>query len=145
MLTGKYPHHIGMQHSVIFNDEPFGLGLEQKLMPEYFKEAGYSTHLVGKWHLGFYQKQYWPQSRGFDSFFGYLGPWIDYYDYTLHLFNKNYSRGYDMRRNFDVDKTYDKEYATDIFTREAIGVIENHDKGKPLFLLLAHLAVHSGL
>lgn len=134
-----------MQHSVIFNDEPFGLGLDQKLMSEYFKEAGYATHLVGKWHLGFYQKQYWPQSRGFDSFFGYLGPWIDYFDYTLHLSYKNYSRGYDMRRNFDVDKTYDKEYATDIFTSEAIKVIENHDKSKPLFLLLAELAVHAGM
>ncbi len=37
-----------MQHSVIAVSEPYGLGLDQKVMPEYFKELGYDTHMVGK-------------------------------------------------------------------------------------------------
>lgn len=79
----------------------------------------------------------------FDSFFGYLGPYVDYWDYTLEMFSRNYSRGYDMRRDVNIDKSYERVYATDMFTKEAVKVIENHDKKKPLFLLVNQLAPHS--
>lgn len=111
-------------------------------MPQYFKDAGYSTALIGKWLLGFYQPQYCPNSRGFDYFFGHLGILIDYYDHTMKMFNRNYSRGHDLRRNMDVVKS--TEYATDLFTNEAVNVIKTHDKKNPLFLLVNHIAAHSG-
>lgn len=71
-----------MQHIVIFNHQPFGVSLKEKLMPEYFKEAGYATHAVGKWHVGHYEEKRTPIHRGFDSFFGNYGGWIDYYNHT---------------------------------------------------------------
>lgn len=142
-MTGKYHHHVGMQHHVIFHDSPFGLGLDQKLMPQYFKEAGYKTHLVGKWHLGHYQPQYWPNSRGFDSFFGYIGTYIDYFDHTVEMLYRNYSRGHDLRRNFEDVREYAGQYATDVLTKEAVKVIKNHDKESPLLLVVTPLAIHS--
>ena len=35
-------------------------------------------------------------------------------------------------------------YSTEMYTAEAEGRIHNHDLSKPLFLYLAHQAVHSG-
>ena len=57
--------------------------------------------------------------------------------------------GYDFRRNLSVAWDDYGRYATDIFTEEAVSIINNHgtqisDKeDSPLFLYLAHLAVHS--
>jgi arylsulfatase B len=144
LMTCKYPFRSGMQHFVIPSDEPWSLGKNEKLLPQYFKQAGYSTSLIGKWHLGFYQKQFMPTQRGFDSFFGYVGPYIDYFDYTLNMFDRSYSRGFDMRRNETIANDFNPIYATDLFTNEAIRTINSHDKKKPMFMLLTHLAPHAG-
>lgn len=49
-----------------------------------------------------------------------------------------------MRRNLTVVDDIDPIYATDLFTNEAVKVIEKHDRAKPLFLCLNHLAPHAG-
>ena len=38
----------GMQHGVIMAGEPFGLGLNETLLPQHLKEQGYATHAIGK-------------------------------------------------------------------------------------------------
>ena len=42
---------------------------------------GYSTHIIGKWHLGFFRWPYTPLYRGFDSFYGFYGGYEDYYSH----------------------------------------------------------------
>ncbi|XP_058124587.1 arylsulfatase B-like [Anopheles ziemanni] len=143
LMTGRHPMNIGMQDHVIISDEPWGLGLDQKLMPQYFREAGYRTHLVGKWHLGFFRRAYTPTFRGFDSHFGYLGPYIDYWDHSLQM-NETSARGLDMRRNIDVNYSAKGTYATDLFNDEAVRLVQAHDRQQPLFLVLTHLAPHTG-
>ena len=39
---------LGLQHNVILRGHPYGVGLEEKLLPSYLKDIGYSTHAVGK-------------------------------------------------------------------------------------------------
>lgn len=60
------------------------------------------------------------------------------------MFSRNYSRGYDLRRNLEVDRSYGDLYATDMFTTEAVNVIKNSGNDLPFFLLINHLAPHAG-
>ncbi|XP_032687353.1 arylsulfatase B-like [Odontomachus brunneus] len=143
LMTGKYPTHTGMQHSVILPSEPRALPLEEKLLSQYLKEAGYATHIVGKWHLGFYKQKYTPLFRGFDTHFGYWNGLHDYYTHdTLDPFILK--QGIDMRRNMTVAWDTRNKYSTDLFTEEAVRLINIHNADDPMFLYLAQIAPHSG-
>ncbi|XP_067129371.1 arylsulfatase B-like [Centruroides vittatus] len=148
LLTGKHPIHLGLQHLVIRTAEPSGLPLDVKTLPQYLKKFGYRSHGIGKWHLGFYKKEYFPTKRGFDSFFGFWPALIDYYDYTTDETYENstlkYFWGYSLRDNERVAREYKGIYATHLFTDRAIDIIKNHEKEKPLFLYLSPNAVHTG-
>lgn len=49
-----------------------------------------------------------------------------------------------MRRGLHVAYDLHGQYSTDIFTDESVSIIDKHNTSKPLFLYLAHAAVHSG-
>lgn len=141
LMTGLHPINTGMQHRVLYADEPWGLPIDIKILPQYLKDDGYSTHAVGKWHLGHFKGSYTPQSRGFDSHYGYWTGRQDYYDHTAQ--ERNIYWGYDMREDLNVSWDSFGKYSTDLFTDRAVNIIDQHDNSRPLFLYLAHLAVHS--
>ncbi|CAH1780317.1 unnamed protein product, partial [Owenia fusiformis] len=60
LLTGRYPIHTGLQHGVIIGSQPYGLGLDETIIPQYLHSKGYKSHIVGKWHLGFCSWEYTP-------------------------------------------------------------------------------------
>lgn len=143
LMTGEYPIRTGTNYWVIDIDEPWALPGDRKIMPEYFQESGYSTYMVGKWHLGFHKKIYTPLKRGYDHHFGYWGPYIDYWDKTMIKLDRPYARGVDFR-NEEHTLIENKTYATDMFTTAAIRYIDNvHDKNKPMFMIVNHLAPHT--
>lgn len=145
LMSGKYPIHTGTQKLVILSSSPWGLGLDETILPQYLKSAGYKTHLVGKWHLGMFQKAYNPIQRGFDSFFGFLTGFIDYFKYTSEsLLNPTWQSGYDMRKNEETYYDKNQTYATDLFTKESVQIIENHNENEPLLLVCSHAAPHAG-
>ena len=62
--------HTGLQHGIIWPSQANGLPLSVPTVADKLREAGYATHAVGKWHLGFYKADYTPLRRGFDSHYG---------------------------------------------------------------------------
>ncbi|XP_025835299.1 arylsulfatase B-like [Agrilus planipennis] len=52
--------------------------------------------------------------------------------------------GFDLRDNFRVAREYRGQYATELFTNKAIEFIKGHDTSVPMFLIVSHLAPHTG-
>ncbi|XP_059622848.1 arylsulfatase B-like [Phlebotomus argentipes] len=145
LMTGKYSIHTGMQYYVIAADEARSVPLSEKLLPQYLKEAGYKTHMAGKWHLGMAKKAFTPTHRGFDSHVGYLVSQVDYFDFTFWLSFTGYERGFDFRYNESVYRDRVGEYLPDVLADEASKIIYNHDPSQgPLFLYYAQIAPHAG-
>jgi arylsulfatase A-like enzyme len=134
LMTGRYPIRYGLQTLVIFPSHTYGLPTDERTLPEALREAGYSTAMVGKWHLGHADRKFWPQNRGFDHFYGNLVGEVDY-------FTKERGGLVDWQRNGKFMK--EDGYFTTLIGDEAVRLIEGHDTAKPLFLYVASLAPHA--
>nr|XP_024658876.1 arylsulfatase B isoform X3 [Maylandia zebra] len=148
LMTGRYQIHTGMQHQIIWPCQPYCVPLDEKLLPQLMKEAGYATHMVGKWHLGMYMKDCLPTRRGFDTYLGYLTGGEDYFTHFRCYQSRslNLSRcALDLRDGEDVATGYEGVYSTELLSQRAISIIERHNSQKPLFMYVALQAVHAPL
>lgn len=105
------------------------LATEQYTLAEAFRDAGYRTGFIGKWHMGLLP-EYWPEKQGFEfAFHGApdAGP-------------PSYFSPYKFKAGTVTDGP-EGEFLTDRATDEAIKFI-NASGGKPFFLCLFHWAVH---
>jgi len=114
--------------------EQFGLSPDLKIMPQYFREAGYQTALSGKWHLGMHDEAFWPTNRGFDTSYGHMLGGIGYFDHVA-------AKRMDWHRN--EEPLIEEGYSTTLIADEAVRIIENKDIDRPLFLYVAFNAPHT--
>ncbi len=140
LLTGRSPITMGTLSNPNPSTDADALPLDEHLISETLQDAGYQTWIAGKWHLGGNAIfDYLPYHRGFDHFYGLVGPAIDHYSHTTTA----RSGAKDWQRN---GETIDEMgYSTDLITNEAIRLIENRDPERPFFLYLAYNAVHTPL
>ncbi|GAA5221887.1 sulfatase family protein [Membranihabitans marinus] len=139
LLTGKYPKRLDLHEAVLFPYSQNGLDTSTYTMAELFKDHGYTTSCIGKWHLG-HLPQYMPNQHGFDHFFGV--------PYSNDMNNHYYKRidfqapPLPMYRNqTKIEDDPDQRYLTKRYTEETIAQIKNRD-GKPFFIYLAHNMPH---
>ncbi|WP_303007044.1 sulfatase-like hydrolase/transferase [Bacteroides congonensis] len=139
LLTGRFPAMVGVPGVIRPSvDQNWGYFAPSAVtMPDLLKSGGYSTALIGKWHLG-WESPNLPNERGFDHFHGFLADMMDDY-YTHRRQGGNYM--------FLNDKEIDpKGHATDLFTSWSVDYIKREAKAKnPFFLYLAYNAPHSPL
>ena len=138
MLTGRYQARFGHENNPVYDplDEKEGLPLTEKLLPQYFQQAGYRTGWVGKWHLGS-APAFVPWKRGFDETYGFIGGGHRFIgwqpnerQYTLPL----------LRNGESITEV--PPHLTTAFGTEAAGFIQRN-KEKPWMLYLPFNAPHT--
>lgn len=136
LLTGRYPMRHGLQVGVVRPWAQYGLPLDERTLPEALREAGYTTAICGKWHLGHFRPEYLPTRRGFDLQYGHYNGALDYFTHQR-------DGGHDWHRN--DRENHDRGYSTLLLGDEAVRVVEQHDVSKPLFLYVPFNAPHTPL
>jgi arylsulfatase A len=135
LLTGMYQHRFGDKFEGALsgkNDYDDGLPLQAVTIAEILKEAGYTTGMYGKWHLG-YHPPYLPANQGFDDFIG-LGSGDG--DHFTHI-NRWGRKDWWHNNRLEMEKGY----TTDLITQHSIDFI-NRYKDRPFFLYVSHLSIH---
>jgi len=136
LMTGRYPMRYGLQCGVVKPWASHGLPLEEQTLAVGMKAAGYTTAIVGKWHLGHFEPEYLPLQRGFDLQYGHYNGALDY-------FTHDRDGGHDWHRN--GQPVYEEGYTTDLMGKEAADIIEAHNPDTPLFLYVPFNAPHTPL
>jgi arylsulfatase A-like enzyme len=136
LLTGRSPMRYGIVYSVVRPWANYGLPLDEHILPQTFKAAGYQTAITGKWHLGHAHVKQLPHLRGFDHFYGHVNGAIDYYTHERE-------GGIDWQRN--GESVREEGYSTDLLAAEANRFIEGRDRNRPLFLYVPFNAPHGPL
>ncbi len=130
-FTGQYGHNNG----VLSNSDGYpGLNDAGSVLPVWLKEAGYTTAHIGRWLKDYAKADEIDEAAdpppGWDEWAGMQG--VKYFDYGI---------SYDGEIAHYGHKPSD--YATTVFTREAVGVVREHaPEIAPLFLSVAHVAPH---
>ena len=144
LLTGRLPHHAGVQ-SVVFPSDSWmrlfsilpgfnvRIPAEEITLADILKADGYKTAMVGKWHIGDRAPSL-PHLMGFDQFFGALysndmEPFALYRDDAVEL-----------------DAPIDQDQLDEIYTNEMVRLIsESSESAAPFFLYFAHNFPHEPL
>jgi arylsulfatase A-like enzyme len=139
LITGRYQYRLrgGLEEPIAGSAiRRFGLPPEHPTLPSLLRDAGYTTALIGKWHLGA-PPEFGPLRSGYQRFFGNLGGVIDYFTHKPGV-------GAQVPRDLyegeaPVERT---GYYTEILAEEASAFIRAHDGGAPFFLSLHFTAPH---
>ena len=137
LLTGRYSWKNGT--GTRFNGRTsMGMRVDERTLAESLSDAGYATWLVGKWHLGQWQRKHLPLQRGFDHHYGLYGAEIDSFS---HHRGRTRDLALDWHRN--GRPVVEAGYSTLLLAEEAVQLIERHDPTDPFFLYLSFNAVHN--
>jgi arylsulfatase A-like enzyme len=130
LITGRYQYRLrlGLEEPLAGNPD-VGLPPEHPTLPSLLKKVGYSSTLVGKWHLGVLPK-FGPLKSGYDHFYGFRGGAVDYFSHAF---------GRDMGDLWDDDvPIHQVGYLTGLLGDRAVDVVNRYAKSGQPFLVSLH-------
>jgi arylsulfatase A-like enzyme len=129
LMTGRYQARSG--HDANPNRPGTELVLSETTMAQRMKAVGYTTGIVGKWHLGATRPDFLPAARGFDFSIGSVG----------NLGGEGERDGF-YRDKEKLEDLPGQPITSPVYARESVGFLEAN-KDKPWFLYLTFNAVHA--
>ncbi len=160
-LTGEYPWRSSMKYGVVDPNGPLLPNPEDITIADIFKEQGYTTAAIGKWHLGYGNEQPCdftgkltpgPLDLGFDYHFAvpqnhgdYWGVYVEN-DEIYGLRSKKahpYSKTYygTQYKGFDAPQRVNKDVMEKL-TNKSVDWLRQQTSDKPFFLYFGAVAVH---
>ncbi len=141
LITGKNQVRFGYDNNLTdstpgFDPEYAGLPIGETTIADRLKKLGYTTGIIGKWHLGT-RPQFHPLRRGFDEFWGFLGGGHNYFPTPP-------GSGYNAPIECNYKKPQPITYLTDDIGNETCDFIRRH-RDEPFFLYAAFNAPHAPL
>jgi len=142
-----YLEILGMELAHLPDGTPtrriMGLDTSERTLADGLKEVGYTTAMLGKWHLGEWLPEHLPMARGFDHQYGFYGWGIDYNNYSIPHNAPAVFAVYDWHR--DQQPLIEQGYATDLIANETIRLLAGRPADKPFFHYVAFNAIHGPL
>jgi arylsulfatase A-like enzyme len=137
LMTGRHEFKNGVTHTIFERER---LTLDATTLPQILKNAGYTTGIFGKWHLGD-EAEYQPNRRGFDEVFIHGGGGIGQtYPGSCGDAPGNTYFSPAIRHNGKFVKT--DGFCTDVFFAQATRWIETARQRGPFFAYIATNAPH---
>ncbi|MBL0768493.1 sulfatase-like hydrolase/transferase [Sphingopyxis sp. DHUNG17] len=147
LLTGRYQSRFGYDLNASENplDPTAGLPLTEMTIADMLDQAGYTSAVMGKWHMGNHD-QFHPFERGFDEFYGFTNGGHDYFlDRLRNIPVKEAKNGGQLYQSWLMvgrQQVPTSGYLTDWLSDRAVDFVARH-KDKPFFLYLAYNAPHT--
>ncbi len=143
LMTGLHTGHTRVRGNARVPLRP-----QDITVAELLSDAGYATGLIGKWGLGEAGTTGHPNSKGFDTFFGYLNQRHAHNYYPEFLWRNR--EKVQLRNEVDPGSasglggvsTNKLDYSHDLFTDEALSFIKRN-RDQPFFLYLAYTIPHA--
>ncbi len=150
LMTGLNPHQAGI--GWMMTDEGYegyrgDLNKRCVTIAEALKPAGYSTYMLGKWHLTPHPTSYpvakekkynWPLQRGFERYYGIINGASSLWD-PNSLVRDNQPI---TIKNDPVYQPQEDYHFTDALSDNAVQFIDEHDTDNPFFMYVAYTSAH---
>lgn len=155
LLTGCYNERLNVRGAYMPWDSLKGLNPDEVTIADMLKTKGYTTGMVGKWHLG-HNPAFLPLQQGFDEYYGIpysndMWP-IDYDGISVHE-KDSVSKPWKLKypalpvlegniKVAEINNLEEQAQITTMYTEKAVDFIQRN-KAEPFFLYLAHSMPHT--